>query len=149
LWAAYENDAAAAAGCYVSASLSTKTLKGTWASASLRAKTLREIKENVGQSLRKETLKNRKDDFRSKVLKNREKEQSKRSKKATRLLCVSTCPPHLAPTLCMSVFYHLSFLRLQSPPVRSVGAELMRKLARIREQRLIWGHSSRGFIPSW
>jgi hypothetical protein len=38
-------------GCYyLSASLSTETLKGTWDSASLRAKTLREIKENMGQS---------------------------------------------------------------------------------------------------
>jgi hypothetical protein len=42
-------------------------------------------------SLRKDTLKNRKEDFRSEVLKNREKKQSKekRSKKAMRLLCIS------------------------------------------------------------
>jgi hypothetical protein len=41
-------------------------------------------------SLRKEILKNRKEDFRRKVLK-REKKQSKekRSKKAMRLLCIS------------------------------------------------------------
>jgi ATP-dependent Zn protease len=39
-------------------------------SMSLRAKTLREIKENMGQSKSKaRTLKNRKEDFRSKVLK--------------------------------------------------------------------------------
>jgi hypothetical protein len=29
-------------------------------------------------------------------------------------------PAHLAPTFCMSVFYRLSFLHLQLPPVRSV-----------------------------
>jgi hypothetical protein len=34
----------------LSASLSTKTLKGTWDSPNLRAETLREIKENMGQS---------------------------------------------------------------------------------------------------
>jgi hypothetical protein len=46
----------------LSVSLRTETLKGSWDSASLRAKTLREIKENMGQwSLRKETLKNRKE----------------------------------------------------------------------------------------
>jgi hypothetical protein len=38
----------------LSASLSTKTLKGTWDSASLRTETLREIKENMGQSKSKE-----------------------------------------------------------------------------------------------
>jgi hypothetical protein len=38
----------------LSASLSTKTFKGTWDSASLRAKILTEIKENMGQSKSKE-----------------------------------------------------------------------------------------------
>jgi hypothetical protein len=38
----------AAAGCCVSASLRTKTLRENMGSASLRAKTLREIKENMG-----------------------------------------------------------------------------------------------------
>jgi hypothetical protein len=70
--------------CCLSASLSTNTLKGTWDSANLRDKTLRGIKGNVGAnlstgtlrklkrkhgtvSLRKETLKNKKEDFRSKA----------------------------------------------------------------------------------
>jgi hypothetical protein len=35
--------------CYLSASLSTETLKRIWDSASLRAKTLREINESMGQ----------------------------------------------------------------------------------------------------
>jgi hypothetical protein len=77
----------------LSASLSTKTLKGTWNSASLRGKTLRDYaKEQYEKTWeranqRKETLKNKKDfrskvlkkDFRGKALKNkdREKKQSK------------------------------------------------------------------------
>jgi hypothetical protein len=45
--------------CCLSASLSTKTLKGTWDSASLRAKTLRDyakekLRENMGQCESKE-----------------------------------------------------------------------------------------------
>jgi hypothetical protein len=65
-------------------------------------------------SLRKETLKNIKEDFRSKVLKNREKKQSeeKRSKNATRLLCVSIRVPstpgpnfmHVCLSLVLSAF---------------------------------------------
>jgi hypothetical protein len=72
-------------------------------------------------SLRKETLRNRKEDLRSKVLKIEKRSRVKRSKKATRLLCCCVSPlehpAHLTPTLCMSVFC-LSFLHLQSPPVR-------------------------------
>jgi hypothetical protein len=47
-WAACKNDAAAAAaatGCCVSASLRTQTLKGTWDSASLRKEILKNRKE--------------------------------------------------------------------------------------------------------
>jgi hypothetical protein len=73
-------------------------------------------------SLRKETLKNRKEDFRWKVLKDREKKQSKRREvRKQQGCCVSPAehPAHLIPTFCMSVFYRLSFLHFQSPPVRS------------------------------
>jgi hypothetical protein len=60
----------------LSARLSTETLKGTWDRASLRAKALREIKENMGQSESKaRDFKNRKEDFRSKVLMNRKEER--------------------------------------------------------------------------
>jgi hypothetical protein len=63
----------------VSASLSTKTLKGTWDSASLRAKTLREIKENMGQSESKE--RDFKEQKRSKVLKNGKRVRPQRTEK--------------------------------------------------------------------
>jgi hypothetical protein len=54
-----------------------------------------------------------KKNFRSKVLKNKRKE-------AMRLLCITIREPSTpGPTFCMSVFYSLSFLHLQSPPVRS------------------------------
>jgi hypothetical protein len=69
-------------------------------------------------------------DFRSKDLKNREEKRSKRRvirEKKQRGCCVSPSehPAYLTPTLCMSVFYHLSFLHLQLPPVRfsSNGAQ--------------------------
>jgi hypothetical protein len=69
--------------CCLSASLSTKTIKGTWESASLRATTLREIKENMGQRESKERdfkefkrSKVLKKDFRSKALENREEKRS-------------------------------------------------------------------------
>jgi hypothetical protein len=44
-------------------------------------------------SLRQETLKNRKEDFRSKVLKIEKRSRVKRCKEATRLLCVSIRVP--------------------------------------------------------
>jgi hypothetical protein len=45
----------------------------------------------------------------------------------------SECPAHLIPTLCMFVFYLLSFLHLQSSPVRSVEQALVRKFARSQD----------------
>jgi hypothetical protein len=73
-------------------------------------------------------------DFSSKALKNREeKKQSKRRdirEKKQQGCCVSPskCPAHLAPILCMTVFYHLSFLHLPLPPVRLGGTELEKAL---------------------
>jgi hypothetical protein len=55
-----------------------------------------------------------------------------------RLLCISIwVPAHLAPTFCMSVFYHLSFLSLPLPPVRSGRTKSMKKLSTVGTQRNI------------
>jgi hypothetical protein len=90
-------------------------------------------------SLRKETLKNRKEDFRSKVLKKEKKSKVKEGnnrEKKQRGCCLSpsNCPAYLIPTFCMSVFYRLSFLHLQLPPVRSGGTR-EREKARYRSLR--------------
>jgi hypothetical protein len=80
----------------------------------------RKAKEDMGQSKSKD--RDIKDYKTSKVLKKREKKQSKRRevKKRQQGCCASPSkyPIHLTPTFFMSVFYHLSFLHLQLPPVR-------------------------------
>jgi hypothetical protein len=72
-------------------------------------------------SLKKETLKNRKQDFRSKVLKIEKRRIKRKEVKRQHGCCVSPFkhPAHLAPTLCVFVFYPLSFLHLPLSPVRS------------------------------
>jgi hypothetical protein len=87
----------------------------------------------MGQCESKERdFKEKKTDFRSKVLKNKRskvKEEINREKKQRGCRASpSERPTRLTPTFCMSVFYRLSFLHLQSPPVRSAGTRSMRHM---------------------